>query len=310
MQDFIKRHFWVIGALAVVLCAVFAAKATGAILTAKFLGDPVKGPKITPIARTDAPKPDASARSKDGTQFQARNIFCSDCLPPEPATPVTNVGDPSSVAITGLPLVLLATNVGTTEATSYATVMNTGTSAAGSYSLGDKLPGASGAIKTIKFKYVDFENGGRIERIVLDGATAPPPVVAVAEEKPAEENKDDLAASIESGVKKIDDTTFEIDKSLVDKALVNPMALAKGARIVPAMKNGKPEGFKLYAIRPSSVFAKLGLSNGDTLTSINGFELNSADKALEVYTKLREATNLELEVTRRGKPVTLKYSIK
>jgi general secretion pathway protein C len=88
------------------------------------------------------------------------------------------------------------------------------------------------------------------------------------------------------------------------------MAIVKGARVVPAMKNGKPEGFKMYAIRPTSAFAKLGLSNGDTLTSINGFELNSADRALEVYTKLREATSLELEVTRRGKPVTLKYNIR
>ena len=50
--------------------------------------------------------------------------------------------------------------------------------------------------------------------------------------------------------------------------------------------------------------------NGDTLQSINGFELTSADKALEVYTKLREATSLEVNVTRRGKPVTLKYTIR
>ncbi len=70
------------------------------------------------------------------------------------------------------------------------------------------------------------------------------------------------------------------------------MAVAKGARVVPAVKNGKPDGFKLYAIRPSSVYAKLGLQNGDTLQSINGFDLTSADKALEVYTKLREATSL------------------
>jgi general secretion pathway protein C len=88
------------------------------------------------------------------------------------------------------------------------------------------------------------------------------------------------------------------------------MALAKGARVVPAVKNGQPDGFKLYAIRPSSVYAKLGLTNGDTLQAINGFQLTSADKALEVYTKLREATQLEVEITRRGKPMTLKYSIR
>ena len=92
-----------------------------------------------------------------------------------------------------------------------------------------------------------------------------------------------------------------------EKVAAHKPAERKDAKLA---KSTKPEGFKLYAIRPTSAFAKLGLTNGDTLTSINGFELNSADRALEVYTKLREATSLELEVTRRGKPVTLKYTIR
>jgi general secretion pathway protein C len=306
MQDLIKRYFWVTGVAAVMLCAVFAAKATGAIIEAKFLGDPKQGPKITPVARPDlaVAKP---VRSKDGGQLASRNMFCSECTPA--AAPV-NV-DPTAIAITSLPLMLLATNVGTTQETSYATIINTESQKQGAYTVGDKMPGA-GNLKAIHYKYVDFENNGRIERVVLQGAQVPvaTPVAAAEPAAQTDENKDDLQASIDSGIKKIDDTTYEIDKSLVDKVLLNPMAVAKGARVVPAMKNGKPEGFKLYAIRPSSAFAKLGLTNGDTLTSINGFELNSADRALEVYTKLRVATQLELEVTRRGKPVTLKYSIK
>lgn len=309
MQDLIKRNFWVVGALTVVICAVFAAKATGSIVTAKFLGDSTTGPKITPVTQV-AKSDDTPTRDKTGASLQARNMFCSDCAPPEPIAPTNAPTDSSGVVITSLPLQLLATSVGSTDKSSYASVANTATQAAGSYGIDDTLPGATGKIIAIRYKYVDFIHNGHTERLVIDGAVAPPPVVAVAEPPKEEGSKDDLASSVESGIKKIDDTTFEIDKSLVEKALENPMALAKGARIVPAMKNGKAEGFKLYAIRPSSVFAKLGLSNGDTLTAINGFELTTADKALEVYTKLREATNLELEVTRRGKPVTLKYSIK
>ncbi len=233
-------------------------------------------------------------------------MFCSGCTPAVAAVSA----DPSQIAQTSLPLVLLATNVSTDPKQSYVSVINTESQKQGAFGLDEQLPGASGKVKTIGYKFVDFENGGRIERLALAGAHVPMSPVAVAEPEPANENKDDLQAAIDGGIKKIDDTTFEIDKSLVEKVLVNPMAVAKGARIVPAMKNGKPEGFKLYAIRPTSVYAKLGLTNGDTLTSINGFELTSADKALEVYTKLREATSLELDVTRRGKPVTLKYTIR
>nr|MBA3502758.1 hypothetical protein [Deltaproteobacteria bacterium] len=291
----------------VITCAVFMAKATGSFLTAKFLADSPKAPKVTPVA----PRVDTVAkatRSKDGAQLATRNMFCSECTP---AAVAVN-SDPSSIQQTALPLVLLATNVSSDPKQSYASVINTESQRQGSYGVEEQLPGASGKVKVIGYKYVDFENGGRIERLGLSGAPVPV-AVASAEPTPApagEGSGDDLQNAIDGGIKKIDDTTYEIEKSLVEKVLVNPMAVAKGARIVPAMKNGKPEGFKLYAIRPTSVYAKLGLTNGDTLTSINGFELTSADKALEVYTKLREATSLELEVTRRGKPVTLKYTIR
>jgi general secretion pathway protein C len=306
MQDLIKRYFWVLGALAVLLCAVFAAKATGHVVEAKFLGDSPKAPRVT--AALPSMEPVKQSRSKDGAPFSSRNMFCSECSPPV----VAANADPSQISTTSLPIVLLATMVSTKSEDSYATIVNTENQKQGAYSVGDPVPGASGAIKSIHYKYIDFENNGRVERLVLAGATPPAVAAAPVAEQPAPtgEPVDDLQASIDNGIKKTGENTYEIDKSLVDKVLANPMAVAKGARVVPAVKNGKPDGFKLYAIRPSSVYSKLGLTNGDTLQSINGFELTSADKALEVYTKLREATSLEVEVTRRGKPMTLKYSIR
>ena len=239
-------------------------------------------------------------RSKDGAQLALRDMFCSDCTPvPTAATNVAAAaGD--QIPLTTLPLSLLATNVALRDADSYATIINTENQKQGSYSLGDIIPGA-GALKAIHFKFIDFENAGHVERLVLQGAT--PPVVAVAAVEAPAGDGDEMDAAVKAGIKKIDDTHYEIDKALVDKVLANPMSVAKGARIVPAVKNGKPDGFKLYAIRPSSVYAKIGLTNGDTLSAINGMELTTADKALEVYTKLRDATSLEVSITRRGKPM-------
>jgi general secretion pathway protein C len=305
-QDIIKRYFWVVGGVTVMACAVFAAKATAHIVEAKFLSDPTEPPKVsTPAPRPDARKSNEPSRSKDGAQLAGRNMFCSECTPS-----VVAPTDPSSIAITGLPLQLLATNIGATEKDSYATVVNTENQRQGSFAVGDKLPGASGVIKLIRYKYVDFTHNNRVERVMLQGA---PPIttttVAVAETKPEGEG-DDMQAAIDSGIKKKSETEFEIDKALIDKVTANPMAFMKGARVVPAMKNGKPEGIKLYAIRPSSPYAKLGLTNGDTLMSVNGFELTSAEKGLEIYQKLRSSSNLEVEVVRRGKPMTLKYTIR
>jgi hypothetical protein len=119
-----------------------------------------------------------------------------------------------------------------------------------------------------------------------------------------------LDPALVARIVKKSDTAYEIPRDVVDAILSNPMALAQGARVVPAVKDGKPNGFKLYAIRPSSVFAALGLTNGDTLKKINGVELSSADKALEAYTKLRDAKKLTIEIERRGAAITLTYTIK
>lgn len=121
---------------------------------------------------------------------------------------------------------------------------------------------------------------------------------------------DDLQKLIDQGIKKIDDTHVQVSREVVDAVLANPMAISKGMRVVPAVKDGKPNGFKLYAIRPSSIWAKLGFTNGDNMKRINGMDLTSADKALEVYTKLRDGKQFSVEIERRGKTLTLDITIK
>lgn len=102
----------------------------------------------------------------------------------------------------------------------------------------------------------------------------------------------------------------EIDRPLIDKLLANTTALATSARFVPSVRDGRPNGFKLYAIRPSSIFAKIGLENGDTVKSINGMEMSTPDQALGVYTKVRSASHLSVTVDRRGETATLDYTIR
>ncbi len=110
-------------------------------------------------------------------------------------------------------------------------------------------------------------------------------------------------------IHKIDDVTYEIDRGLIDEILADPMKIARGARIVPSIQNGQPHGFKLYAIRPSSFYAQIGLRNGDTMTAINGMDLTSPDKALDIYAKVRSATTVSVSLTRRGKPINITYKI-
>jgi type II secretory pathway component PulC len=118
------------------------------------------------------------------------------------------------------------------------------------------------------------------------------------------------ADPITSQIRKLDDFHYEVKRDAVLQIMADPMAVARGARIVPAMSMGKTEGLKLYAIRPTSVYAKLGFSNGDLIREINGFALDGPDKVLEIYTKLRNATSLEIALTRRGRDETLQIDIR
>jgi type II secretory pathway component PulC len=110
-------------------------------------------------------------------------------------------------------------------------------------------------------------------------------------------------------IERVDNTHVTIPQKTIDQLLADPMTTAKGARVVPAMKNGKPDGLKLYAIRPSSVFARLNFANGDTVHAVNGHELTSADKALEVYQSLKDVSDVTIDVTRRGVPLRLFVTI-
>ena len=106
-----------------------------------------------------------------------------------------------------------------------------------------------------------------------------------------------------------DDTHFRVPRATVEAVVADPMKYISTVRVVPAMANGVPSGFKLYAIRPGSLPARLGLENGDQLDAINGMRLDSSAAVLEAYTKLRHAVRLEVSLMRRNQPVEITISI-
>jgi general secretion pathway protein C len=322
MEIYLKRYFWVVPILVILTSSVLAARAANHILEAKVFANG-GAPRTTRASR--APKHDVQKPppSKDASEVVTRNMFCSSCEPAAAAAgnQPAQVVDENHPPSTSLPLVLLATIVAADPGASGATIVNTASAKSGQYSVGDVIPDA-GEVRKIRPKFVDFfnKNANRLERIDLGGVPgAPPPVAAAAPPPPpppsgGEQTGNDgeaaLMAAVDKGVKRIDDSHWDIERGVVDKVLTDPSAIMRQARIVPSIKDGKPNGFKMYAIRPNSVYAKIGLQNGDTIQSINGFEITSMDKAMEIYTKLRSASNISVSVMRRGQAQQLDYSIK
>ena len=155
--------------------------------------------------------------------------------------------------------------------------------------------------------YIQNLAESRVEYLALneppaDGA--PPPVAAKVEKTDGGDSKE-----VGEGIVKTGENAYGVPRAAVEGALNNLSELATQARIVPAFESGKPVGFKLFSIKPGSLYSKIGLQNGDVINRINGYEMTSPEKGLEVYQKLKDSSNITVDIKRRGKAQTLDYTI-
>lgn len=117
-------------------------------------------------------------------------------------------------------------------------------------------------------------------------------------------------APLGEGIRAVGEHAYEIPSSEREAALARMNELALQARVVPSFRDGRAQGFKIFAIQPGSLYEKLGLQSGDVVRRINGMTLDNPEKALEVYTQLREAHLIRLELERQGQPVQKVYAVR
>lgn len=110
-------------------------------------------------------------------------------------------------------------------------------------------------------------------------------------------------------VRALGDNRFVVSRAEVEKARSNIGELLKQARMEPNLVNGQTNGFVVKMIQPNTLLAQLGLRVGDVVTRVNGVELNSPEKALQIFQQLREARRLSVDLTRNGKPLSLQYEV-
>jgi general secretion pathway protein C len=114
----------------------------------------------------------------------------------------------------------------------------------------------------------------------------------------------------EFAVKKVSDSEFVVDEAEVENALGNINQLLTQIRVVPNFQDGKADGFKVFAIKPNSIFAKVGLKNGDVIRRVNDNDITSPEKAFQIFQELRNEKHLSLEISRRGQTQSFSYEIR
>jgi general secretion pathway protein C len=312
VETVLRKYLWGVDLVVIAICAVFSAYATATQIGASM----VRSQSSAAVAAAKRPSRAAvvapQTYTKEVEPILKRNIFCSTCPPilavasTEPDRPVI-----PQLQKTNLPLKLLAIMYAPPPADprwSMAIVRDNDSKTAGPYAVGAKIREAT--IDDIEEDriYLDFGGGRREYLELVERATpaAAAPTVAAA----AAPSSDPFSAELDRGIKKTGEHSYEVQRQTVDALLGNMSALARGARIVPETKDGKPAGFRLFSVKPDGPFAKIGLQNSDVISAINGIEMNSPDQALMVYTKLKSANHLSVAIERNGQKITKDYNIR
>lgn len=117
-----------------------------------------------------------------------------------------------------------------------------------------------------------------------------------------------LDPELAAGITCAEEGACTIKRSVVDALAGDPASFSRQARIVPPFRDGQT-GFKLYGIRPGSLFKLIGMKNGDTISAINGKPMRTVDDLMGLFTGLRKAKKLDLVGERRGEPLSITVTI-
>ncbi len=111
-------------------------------------------------------------------------------------------------------------------------------------------------------------------------------------------------------IRKTADNKFLIDRRELESTVANINEVFTQARAVPYFENGKTVGFRVFAIKPGSVFEKIGLQNGDVINRVNGVELTDPTKAISLFTELQNEGHIAVDLQRNKQAKNFSYEIR
>lgn len=102
---------------------------------------------------------------------------------------------------------------------------------------------------------------------------------------------------------------IQLKRSQIDEAIQDINALMKQVRIIPNFTQGKPDGLKVTGVMTGSFFNQIGLQSGDIILGVDGKPIESVDDALKLYTGMKTADSLRLNLRRGNRDQIIEYGI-
>ncbi len=297
MGTFFKRYLWVIHFLILPAGAYLVADTVNLVIGSRLEAS------VTPLKETFRPAPQNIPSRSHYREIIEGNIFNATLRGAQQAVPIQADHGPAEPApAVDLKIRLTGTVVGDAEV-SYAIIEHQATREQSLYRLGDSIDEAATIVRI-----------GRDEVILMVGSAERSLRLYLVEEEegaaPGISRRSAQPSREDSGIAKIASNQWVLDRHELDAALGDLSRLLTKARVVPNFSGGKPDGFRVFSIVPNSLFAKIGLQNGDVLQRINGVEIKDPENFMKVFHQLRGESSISLDLIRNNRKQTFAYEIR
>jgi general secretion pathway protein C len=228
-----------------------------------------------------------------------RNIFSADQKIPDAIGGTPQLRDNADPVLTSLPLALVGTLVHANPTRSVATVNLKNKNEVIAIRVDGEIPEGLGTVTKIERSKMVFRNSsnGRLEYVELK------------EEGTLSFNV--TSTAVAPGIMMTSDTDRTVKRGDLDKYLKDLPAILQQARAVPRIgANGNIECFNIADLQAGSVLEALGIRRGDCIETVNGERIDSPQKAMETFQKLRAGTDqINLGFERGGRKENSNFTI-
>lgn len=272
---FARRQQLALELVLVALVAYLAATGVSAALRTAVDDVPPAPPTAAPLASTPRPLADYAV-------IAARDIF-----------------NPSAGADATRHRSLRLWGVGLDGHDARAVIEDTATHRQELYRIGDTI--GSARVTAIDWDRVTLTDAGIDDTLTLSPPDSSPPEAPVA---PA------VQAAADERIRRTGENAWVVDRRELLGTSEGMSGVMTQLRAVAEVRDGHPAGFRLFQIRDDSLFAKLGLHDGDVVQRVNGAEVAEPAALLGFLQRLKTEPRVALDIVRGATPRTLVYDLR
>jgi len=164
------------------------------------------------------------------------------------------------------------------------------------YRIEDSIPGGA-ILKEIHADRIILLHNNRFETLRLPQSQ----IVQDARTSRVDRSPVTPRRSADSGrVNTVNGEGVRVLKDYRQKLLNDPQSVMSAVRAEPFRRGGKIQGYRVFPGRDRELLEKVGLQPGDIVTGVNGIELDSPLKGLEIMQQLSSTSEVSVNVRRNG----------